>query len=121
CAIIDMGAYESSFEPLTPDANNTLYVNINVAGGNGSGSSWENAIPQLADALKYARQQYVADNTVYDAQPLKIYVAKGTYKPMYGIANSYYQQDQQKDNAFVLIKNVQIYGGFDPDNGINDL
>lgn len=41
----------------TPDASNILYVNSSVPGGNGSGNSWTNAIPQLADALKWARQQ----------------------------------------------------------------
>ena len=105
----------------TPDASNTLYVNINVTGGNGSGNSWANAIPQLADAMKYARAQYIANNAVYDATPLKIYVAKGTYKPMYSPQNSIYTQDDGMNNAFVIVKNVQIYGGFDPNNGIDDL
>jgi predicted outer membrane repeat protein len=112
----------------TPDANNTLYVNSNVTGGNGSGDSWENAIPQLSDALKYARLQYNADNTVYDAQPLKIFVAKGTYKPLYNARDNYYTETgsatvgyTDKDNAFVMVKNVQVYGGFDPENGIDDL
>ena len=118
---IDLGAYESSIVPITPDANNILYVDINVSGGNGSGNSWTNAIPQLADAMKYARQQYDANNTVYDATPLKIYVAKGTYKPMYSARNNYYTVDEGRDNAFVMVKNVQVYGGFDPGSGIDDL
>jgi len=112
----------------TPDASNTLYVNINVTGGNGSGDSWANAIPQLSDALKYARQQYNTNNAVYDAQPLKIFVAKGTYKPLYSARNGYFTQTgsadpaySDQDNAFVMVKNVQVYGGFDPDNGIDDL
>lgn len=105
----------------TPNANNILYVNINVSGGDGSGDTWANAIPQLADAMKYARAQYIANNAVYDATPLKIYVAKGTYKPMYSPQNSIYTQDDGMNNAFVIVKNVQIYGGFDPNNGINDL
>lgn len=127
--IIDLGAYESEYSsPVSPDAQNTLYVNINVTGGNGSGDSWENAIPQLADALKYARQQYVANTAVYDVIPLKIYVAKGTYKPLYSARNNYFTQTgsadpaySDQDNAFVMVKNVQIYGGFDPENGIDDL
>lgn len=105
----------------TPDASNTLYVNINVVGGTGDGSSWANAIPQLSDAMKYARAQFIADATVYDATSLKIYVAKGTYKPMYSPQNSMYTQDDGMNNAFVIVKNVQIYGGFDPNNGIDDL
>ncbi|HNS41352.1 MAG TPA: choice-of-anchor Q domain-containing protein, partial [Taishania sp.] len=125
---IDLGAYESAYAPISPDVNNILYVDINVTGGNGSGDSWENAIPQLADALKYARLQYNADNTVYDAVPLKIYVAKGTYKPLYSARNNYFTQTgsadpaySDQDNAFVMVKNVQIYGGFDPENNIDDL
>ncbi len=112
----------------TPDASNTLYVNINVTGGNGSGNSWANAIPQLSDALKYARQQYNTNNAVYDAQPLKIFVAKGTYKPLYSARNGYYTQTgsatppyTDQENAFVMVKNVQVYGGFDPENNIDDL
>ncbi len=101
----------------TPDGNNILYVNINISGGNGSGNSWSNAIPQLADALLYARQQnnYTNDN------PLKIYVAKGTYNPLYSAAYDAYTADGGRENSFVMIKNVQMYGGFDPLNGISDL
>jgi len=118
---IDLGAYESAFAPISPNANKTLYVNINVTGGSESGDSWANAIPQLADAMKYARAQYIANNAVYDATPLKIYVAKGTYKPLYSPANSDYTQDSGRDNAFVMVKNVQVYGGFDPAGNIDDL
>lgn len=59
-----------------------------AAGYNGSGNSWENAIPELADALKWAREQYDTDHTVFDAEPLKIYVAKGTYLPKYKLAET---------------------------------
>src|SRR5699024_4385392 len=41
---------------ITPTADNILYVNRSVeqtaTGYNGSGDSWENAIPELADVLK---------------------------------------------------------------------
>lgn len=103
---------------------NILYVNQAVSGGNGSGSSWANAIPQLADALKWARHQ----NNFTSANPLKIYVAKGTYKPRYNAADSYYTTTgsattgyTNRDNAFVMVNNVQVYGGFDPTNGVDDL
>ncbi|MFT4062191.1 MAG: right-handed parallel beta-helix repeat-containing protein [Edaphocola sp.] len=105
----------------TPDAGNILYVNVNVSGGTGTGNSWANAIPQLANALKYARTQHDANSTVYDTNPLKIYVAKGTYKPLYNAADGSYTTDGMRDNAFVMVKNVQLYGGFDPTNGIDDL
>ena len=100
-----------------PNADNILYVNQAVSGGTGTGNSWANAIPQLADALKYARGQ----NNYTSANPLKIYVAKGTYKPLYNTADGSYTTDGTRDNAFVMVNNVQIYGGFDLENNIDDL
>jgi hypothetical protein len=64
----------------TPDANSIMYVNKNVVGGTGSGNSWENAIPELADALKWANANKSSFTT---AVPLQIWVAKGTYYPLY--------------------------------------
>ncbi len=119
--IIDMGAYEFQGEPvipITPDANNILYVDINVAGGDQSGSSWTNAVPELADALKYAKEQ---DNYTV-ANPLKIWVAGGIYKPLYRSTNIVDSEDDNympitlpatdRDNTFLMVKNVQLYGGF---------
>ncbi|WP_343531287.1 choice-of-anchor Q domain-containing protein [Pedobacter sp.] len=115
---IDMGAYE--YQELVPDNNNILYVDA-AATGTDEGSSWANASPSLADALKWARKMYHLNPTVFDATPLKIYVAKGTHKPAYNAANANYVLDGGRDNAFVLVKNVLLYGGFDPSNGIDDL
>ncbi len=95
-----------------PDASNILYVNSSVSGGNGIGNDWVNAIRELADALKWAKEQYDTDNTVFDANPLKIFVAQGTYKPLYRADNMDGNNLQDRDNAFVLVKNVQLYGGF---------
>jgi len=114
--VIDMGAYEYQNVDVTPNANNILFVNINAV-GQGSGTDWANAIPQLADALKWARQQ----NNFTSGNPLKIFVAKGTYKPLYNAADGQFTTDGGRDNAFVMVNNVQIYGGFDPDNGITNL
>ncbi|TDX86754.1 putative secreted protein (Por secretion system target) [Epilithonimonas xixisoli] len=97
------------------------YVDKNVIGGNKSGSSWANAAPELADVMRCARTQYDANNTIYDATPLKVFVALGTYKPLYNAADGQYKTDGRRDNAFVLVKNVQLYGGFDPANGISTL
>ncbi|GLB49601.1 choice-of-anchor Q domain-containing protein [Neptunitalea lumnitzerae] len=118
---IDLGAYENQVKDLEPDANNIIYVNTNVTGGTEDGSSWANAVPQLADALKWARTQFDADDTSFDANPLKIYIAQGTYYPLYNAADASYITNGNRDNSFVLVKNVQLYGGFDPDNGITDL
>ncbi|MFT4060845.1 MAG: right-handed parallel beta-helix repeat-containing protein [Edaphocola sp.] len=100
----------------TPDSNNILYVNASAT-GTGTGTTWANALTQLADALKYAR----TDSSWTTSSPLKIYVAKGTYKPLYNAASNALTSATDRDNAFVMVNNVQIYGGFDPDNGIDDL
>ncbi|MEZ4802172.1 MAG: HYR domain-containing protein [Gelidibacter sp.] len=102
---------------ITPGSGNILYVNKSVSGGTGSGNSWANAIPELADALKYAKQQdnYTAGN------PLKLYVAVGTYQPMYTPATANFGNNGGRNNSFLMVNNVQLYGGFDPANGIVNL
>lgn len=103
---------------IIPDGQNVIYVNKNVVGSNGSGSSWENALTELADALKWAKEnqlQWTTTNT------LKIYVAKGIYYPKYSPRDGANFANEGKDNSFLLVNNVQVYGGFDPANGIFDL
>ncbi|PTB94660.1 hypothetical protein C9994_11925 [Marivirga lumbricoides] len=111
--VIDLGAYELQRDliaPISPDANNILYVNKSVSGGNESGNSWENAIPELADAMVRANAYY--DNA-WETTPLQIFVAKGTYKPLYSPEDgANFGTDQGRDNSFSMIKNVQLYGGF---------
>ncbi len=97
-----------------------LYVNKNVSGGNQSGDSWENAIPELADALKWAREKQ-GDGLWNAGHPLQIMVAGGTYKPLYHAADGQFTTSGSRNNAFVLIRNVKIYGGFDPANEITSL
>ncbi|RZK77445.1 MAG: T9SS type A sorting domain-containing protein [Pedobacter sp.] len=96
----------------TPDANGILYVDISKTGGNGSGSSWQNAIPQLADALRWAHQN---KSNFTSAKPLQIWVAKGTYKPLYtpqyGLNFSASPSDI-RDKAFLMVNHVKLYGGF---------
>ncbi len=115
--IIDMGAYESQIAPITPGSDNILYVDQNVAGSDNTGSSWDNALTELADALRYARflNNHTAEN------PLKIYVARGNYKPLYNAADHDYFVNADRSNSFVMVKNVQLSGGFDPQNGITEL
>ena len=115
---VDIGAYEYQ-QPIvpTPGAGNILYVDINVPGGDGNGDSWTNAIPELSDALKWAGMQ----NNFTNGAPLKIYVAKGLYKPLYSARDGANFADESRNNSFVMVKNVQLYGGFDPAAGITDL
>src|SRR5690606_36718306 len=90
--------------PIGPDDGNILYVDANVntaaSGYTGSGNSWANAIPQLADALNWAREQYDGGSPGWsETEPLQIWVASGTYSPASG-------------ESFEMVANVKIYGGF---------
>jgi hypothetical protein len=107
--VIDVGAYELQEEPFSPDENNILYVD-KTANGTGKGSSWENSISELADALVWAKLNYKAS---WATTPLQIYVAGGTYKPLYSPKDGVdFGTDQTRDNTFLMVNNVEIYGGF---------
>ncbi|MFN0255445.1 choice-of-anchor Q domain-containing protein [Pedobacter ureilyticus] len=114
---IDMGAFESPYNPTPiPDANGIIYVKKNGTGGL-RGNSWTNATAELADALIAAKVLNAnTPNTVK-----QIWVSKGIYKPLYGPhdAPSLFGTDQGRNNAFLMVNGVKLYGGFDPDNGIN--
>ena len=87
-----------------------LYVNKNVSGGNQSGTSWANAIPELAEALKRARE--AGSNPPWDSNnPLYIWVAGGVYTPLYSPAGNG-NLDGGTHNSFLLVPNVKLYGGF---------
>lgn len=103
---------------ITPDDNNILYVNQNVNGSNESGNSWANALPELADALKWVREQHDVDNDWLQDDPLQIWVAGGTYYPLYTPEDgqNFATPTDPRDKAFLMVKNVQLYGGF-PDSG----
>jgi predicted outer membrane repeat protein len=92
----------------TPDANGIIYVN-KTAGGNAVGDSWLNAVPELADALLAAKNL----NTANVGTVKEIWVAKGTYKPKYSAQDgANFGTDKGRDNTFLLVSNVKIYGGF---------
>lgn len=111
-SFVDIGAYESIIKAGT---GNIIYVNKNLVPAGGDGESWTKAATQLSDVLRYAKAN---EGTWTAANPLKIFVAKGTYKPAYHWDNPCISD---RDNTFILPSNVQVYGGFDPDNGIDDL
>src|SRR5690606_3373552 len=86
--------------------NNVLYVK---KGETGNGSSWSNAIGELADALKWAKE----NESNWASTPLEIWVSNGTYKPMYSPEEgTNFDTDQGRDNAFLAVNNVKLYGGF---------
>ncbi len=80
--------------------------------GNGSGGSWLNAVPELADALQWAREN-LSGGTWNSGNPLQIWVAKGTYKPLYSHDDDAGSNPPPVLNSFVLVKDVQVYGGFE--------
>lgn len=84
-------------------AQTTIYVDTNVA--DGDGSSWDDAYDSLQDALDIA----ISGD--------QIWVAEGTYYPDEGIR----QTDNDQDASFQLITGVEIYGGFKGDeNNLSD-
>ncbi|MDR0367963.1 MAG: T9SS type A sorting domain-containing protein [Bacteroidales bacterium] len=99
---IDLGAYECTDETITPNVNGIVYVNRQATTGNGSGDSWQNATTELADALYAAKT---------DAVIRQIWVATATYYPLYNATDNS-TGNGGRNNAFVLAKNVQVYGGF---------
>ena len=105
--IIDIGAYELQTGPVHPDLQGVLYVDSAAAAG-GDGSSWATAIPQLSDALKAAEQ-------INKAQPgsvKQIWMAKGTYYPLYYPQYTPASQMTDRDKTFMLVPNVTLFGGF---------
>ncbi|MFD1629768.1 T9SS type A sorting domain-containing protein [Pseudopedobacter beijingensis] len=101
--------YNKSYSQ-TPDASGIVYVK---KGATGNGSSWTSPTGELADALKAAKT---------NTNIRQIWVAKGTYYPLYSPQDGTdFGTDKGRDNAFLLIKDVKIYGGFDPDKNIRDL
>lgn len=98
-------SFKITVKTLQPDANGILYVK---KGSNGAGDSWANAIAELADALIVAKSlNLAAAGTVK-----QIWVAGGTYKPLYSPADNNFGNPTGQDNAFLLIKDVKVYGGF---------
>ncbi|WP_164515300.1 MBG domain-containing protein [Flavobacterium ustbae] len=93
--------------PSTALVDKILYVKEGTVGGDGS--SWELALNDLSLALRYASiLNSETPNTVN-----KIYVAKGTYTPKYSARDNSNFIDEGRDNSFLLLDGVKLYGGFD--------
>ena len=75
-------------------AQTAYFVDVNKAGGDGT--SWDNAFKTIQDALNVNGDGY------------EIWVAEGIYYPTKVAGNG----NHDKDKAFVLKKDVKIYGGF---------
>lgn len=88
---IDMGPYELFY--VMPNVFGIVYVKT-VATGARNGHSWADATASIQGAIDAAGVR-------------QVWVASGTY--------------EAPASGFVMKNNVAIYGGFDPDHGIDDL
>ncbi|MFT3823639.1 MAG: MBG domain-containing protein [Chitinophagaceae bacterium] len=92
---------------LAYSANGIIYVK---KGSTGAGSSWPDAVGEVSEALRAAALM----NAASAGTVKQIWVAKGTYLPMY-LADNVTEgtaTTTDRTNAFVLLKDVKIYGGF---------
>lgn len=115
--VVSVGSYEFHGARkalyLSP-RNNILYVNKSVRGGNGSGVDWANAVAELADALRWAYENREKGLWTKD-NPLQIWVATGVYKPLYSPEQRKdftARPEDLRDRSFLLVKDVQVFGGF---------
>lgn len=83
-------------------ANSRLYVNKNIVGGNGSGSSWANAISEVGEAIWIAQMTGCVN---------EIWVANGTYLPTRDPFGATLPLDP-RTKTFFLRNNLALYGGF---------
>jgi len=72
-------------------AQNIIFVNLNVQGGQQNGKTWADAFPDFQQALLVAQEGN------------EIWVAQGTYYPT---------TTTDRSKSFVLKQGVRIYGGF---------
>ncbi|MEM6700199.1 MAG: choice-of-anchor Q domain-containing protein, partial [Bacteroidota bacterium] len=100
----DFGAYEFQGNPVFYNGNGIVYVDIDVSGGNQSGSDWTNAFTNLQDAL-----DLIQENDCVAAR--EIWVAEGTYKPTKDNPTS--SNNTARDVSFYIdTDSIRIYGGF---------
>ena len=106
--------------------NGIFYVK---EGSSGDGSSWANAYPNVGDPLLFAAKQHsglISVTNVANDRINEIWVADGTYYPMYDISDydmaskTFHEFNGHRDNAFVLVKDVKLYGGFPSDANDTD-
>ncbi|KAA0991953.1 choice-of-anchor Q domain-containing protein [Dyadobacter aurulentus] len=103
---VDIGALESLYgnlsSVLTPNSDGVLFVKKGGA-GSGNGDSWDNAAPEVADAL-FAGQ--------FKPEIFEIWVAGGTYLPLYRPDNLSNADPKDQANTFLMVDGISLYGGF---------
>lgn len=78
-------------------------------GATGDGTSWENAMGELADALLMAK----SSNETNPGSISQIWVAQGTYRPMYSSIDGNFGNPDGRNNSFLIPPGVNVYGGFE--------
>ncbi len=86
---------------VIPDGQTITFVDQNATGAN-DGSSWADAFTKLQDALNSECTNV-----------MEIHVAAGTYYPDEGFGYT----DNNRNASFVMLPNVEIYGGFPTGGG----
>jgi VCBS repeat-containing protein len=93
----------SQSTPESPAAT-IRYVDADAPGPTHNGTSWASAFTNLQNALLVA------------GSGDEIWVAEGVYYPDKGIG----QTEDDRTSSFKLKNNVILYGGFDPQSGVDD-
>jgi predicted outer membrane repeat protein len=96
---------ELNEEPIVVDRTNPITENLigdrNIIyvseGSNGNGSSWNNALADIQEAINYANGKYMVDGSF-----VEVWVSSGIY----------YTGDSRSD-SIVLREGVYVYGGFE--------
>ena len=103
---VDMGAYERI---VCPDSMGRIYVNKNIATGDGTGRDWANAVSDLSFPMISAQ---------FDHSIKEIWTAAGTYYPfMCNLTIGWSPSANPGINraaarSFILPEGVKIYGNF---------
>lgn len=108
CSLTSDDSFTMDVSPIVPGTGNILYVDRH-APAFGDGSSWQEPLAELSDALRWAKAR---ESSITSANPLKIFVAGGMYKPLYSALDETFGMDGGPNNAFLMVKNVQLYGNF---------
>jgi predicted outer membrane repeat protein len=104
--LLIVSAFVALFSGATLFAQSPTLIYVDAdAIGSSDGSSWEDAYNDLQTALSVA------------ASGDEIWVAEGVYYPDEGVG----QVDDAVTSTFVLTDGVAIYGGFDPDHGVETM
>ncbi|MDQ8003497.1 MAG: T9SS type A sorting domain-containing protein [Pedobacter sp.] len=111
--VVFLGALTYKAKAQIIPNNNIIYVRENATG---SGASWSVAA-NLATVLQWAQAN--KDSNLWNTDnPLKVYIAEGSYKPTIHPSTNTITRDENA--TFLMVNNVQLYGGF-PNTGNPDM